>query len=83
VIVKAVTNLAVTGYAGGDLYIDERFVVDSDLITAGPRCPVQLARATRARLGLVSPRTLEVYEALFDRGDRAALRVLMEGHPAG
>jgi hypothetical protein len=45
--------------------------------------PVQLARATRARLALASPRTLEVHEALFDRGDRAALRVLTEGHASG
>jgi putative intracellular protease/amidase len=75
--------LASTGYAGGDHYIDERVVVDGDLITAGPQSPVQFARATMARLGLASSRTLEAYEALFDRGDQAAFPVLMEGHPSG
>jgi putative intracellular protease/amidase len=71
--------LAATGYAGGDHYIDERAVVDGDLITAGPQSPVQFARATMGRLGLASERTLEAYEALFHRGDQAAFPVLMEG----
>src|SRR6266508_2514950 len=35
--------LAATGYAGGSHYIDERAVVDGDLITAGPQSPVQFA----------------------------------------
>ncbi len=71
--------LAATGYAGGDHYIDERAVVDGDLITAGPQSPVQFARATMGRLGLASERTLEAFEALFHRGDQAAFPVLMEG----
>ena len=71
--------LAATGYAGGHHYIDERAVVDGDLITAGPQSPVQFARATMGRLGLASERTLEAYEALFYRGDQAAFPVLMEG----
>jgi putative intracellular protease/amidase len=75
--------LAATGYAGGDHYIEERVVVDGDLITAGPQSPVQFARATMARLGLASARRLGAYEALFDRGDQAAFPVLMEGHPSG
>jgi putative intracellular protease/amidase len=74
--------LAATGYAGGDHYLDERVVVDDDLITAGPQSPVQFARATMTRLGLASARTLEAYEALFDRGDLTAFPVLMEGQPA-
>jgi putative intracellular protease/amidase len=75
--------LAATGYAGGGHYIEERVVVDGDLITAGPQSPVQFARATMERLGLASARRLEAYEALFDRGDQAAFPVLMEGHPSG
>jgi putative intracellular protease/amidase len=75
--------LAATGYAGGDHYVDERAVVDGDLITAGPQSPVQFARATMARLDLASERTLAAYEALFHRGDQAAFPVLMEGNPAG
>jgi putative intracellular protease/amidase len=74
--------LAATGYAGGDRYVDERAVVDGDLITAGPQSPVQFARATLGRLGLASEDTLEAYEALFDRGDGAAFPVLMQAQAA-
>jgi putative intracellular protease/amidase len=70
--------LAATGYAGGAHYLDDRAVVDGDLITAGPQSPVQFARATLDRLGLASERTLEAYEALFDRADLAAFPVLMQ-----
>jgi putative intracellular protease/amidase len=69
--------LAMTGYAGGGRYVDERAVVDGDLITAGPQSPVQFARATLKRLGLADEPTLEAYEALFDRGDLDAFPVLM------
>src|SRR5262245_4709761 len=75
--------LAATGYAGGDHYIDQRAVVDGDLITAGPQSPVQFARATMERLGLASERKLEAYEALFHRGDQTAFPVLMEGLGSG
>jgi putative intracellular protease/amidase len=74
--------LAMTGYKGGDHYVDERAVVDGDLITAGPHSPVQFARATLERLGLATQRTLDAYEALFDRGDLAAFPILMEGQVA-
>jgi putative intracellular protease/amidase len=70
--------LAMTGYAGGERYVDERAVIDGDLITAGPQSPVQFARATLQRLGLASQRTLEAYEAFFDRGDSSAFPALME-----
>ena len=70
--------LEMTGYAGGARYVDERAVVDGDLITAGPQSPVQFARAALERLGLASERTLEAYEALFHRGDQAAFPVLMQ-----
>jgi putative intracellular protease/amidase len=74
--------LAMTGYAGGERYRDERAVVDGDLITAGPQSPVQFARAALERLGLADERTLEAYEALFDRGDLAAFQVLMDAQAA-
>jgi putative intracellular protease/amidase len=70
--------LAATGYAGGDRYVDERAVVDGDLITAGPQSPVQFACAALGRLGLASERTLAAYEDVFHRGDAAAFSVLME-----
>jgi putative intracellular protease/amidase len=74
--------LAMTGYTGRDHYVDERAVVDGDLITAGPQSPVQFARATLERLGLTSQRTLDAYEALFDRGDLAGFPILMQGQVA-
>jgi putative intracellular protease/amidase len=69
--------LAMTGYAGGGFYVDERAVVDADLITAGPQSPVQFARAAMHRLGLADERTLEAYEGFFHHGDAAAFPVLM------
>jgi putative intracellular protease/amidase len=74
----AAEYLAYTGYAGGEHYVDERAVVDGDLITAGPQSPVQFARATLDRLNLASTETLDAYEALFDRGDASAFPVLMQ-----
>jgi putative intracellular protease/amidase len=74
--------LAMTGYGGGERYLDERAVVDGDLITAGPQSPVQFARVTLERLGLADAQTLEAYEALFDRGDLSAFPVLMEAQGA-
>jgi hypothetical protein len=65
-----------TGYAGGAHYVDERAVVDGDLITAGPQSPVQFARATLDRLGLASPTLLEAYEGVFPRGDPEAFATL-------
>jgi putative intracellular protease/amidase len=70
--------LGVTGYAGGDRYVNERAVVDGDLITAGPQSPVQFARATLGRLGLASEPALDAYEAVFHRADPAGFAVLMQ-----
>jgi len=78
----AAEYLAATGYAGADYYVNERAVVDGDLITAGPQSPVQFARVTLGRLGTASDQTLEAYEALFHRGDPAAFPVLMQSQNA-
>jgi putative intracellular protease/amidase len=78
----AAEYLNATGYAGDDYYVDERAVVDGDLITAGPQSPVQFARATLGRLGLASEQTLEAYEALFHRGDPTAFPILMQAQHA-
>jgi putative intracellular protease/amidase len=75
--------LAMTGYGGGDRFVNERAVVDGDLITAGSGSPVQFATATLGRLGLASERTLAAYEDLFHRGDPAAFPVLMETRGGG
>jgi putative intracellular protease/amidase len=74
--------LAATGYAGGDRYIDQRAVVDGELLTAGPQSPVQFARATLGHLGLASDDTLDAYERLFDRGDASAFPLLMQAQSA-
>jgi putative intracellular protease/amidase len=74
--------LAVTGYAGGQRYVDLRAVIDGDLITAGPQSPVQFARATLQRLGLASERTLQAYEGVFHAADPAAFPVLMQAQAA-
>jgi putative intracellular protease/amidase len=78
----AAEYLAATGYAGADHYVDERAVVDGDLITAGPQSPVQFARATLGRLGLASGPTLDAYEGVFYRCDPAAFTVLMQAQGA-
>lgn len=75
----AAEYLAATGYAGGDRYVDERAVVDGNLITAGSSSPVQFACAALGRLGLASERTLQAYEGFFHRGDPAAFPILMQG----
>jgi putative intracellular protease/amidase len=73
----AAEYLLASGYAGGALYVDERAVIDGDLITAGPQSPEQFARATLRRLGLAADRTLAAYERLFHDGDAGAFPVLM------
>ena len=75
----AAEYLAATGYAGGSHYVDERAVVDADLITAGPQSPVQFARATLQRLGLASESRLDAYEGVFHRADPSAFPALMGG----
>jgi putative intracellular protease/amidase len=75
---NAADYLAATGYAGGDRYVDERAVVDGDLVTAGPQSPVQFARATLERLGLASRETLDAYEGVFHRADPDAFPALMQ-----
>jgi putative intracellular protease/amidase len=79
----AAEYLAATGYAGGDRYVDERAVVDRDLITAGSGSPVQFACATLGRLGLASESTLDAYERFFHGGDAAAFMELMRAQDAG
>jgi putative intracellular protease/amidase len=69
--------LAATGYGGGDHYVDQRAVVDENLITAGAQSPVQFAAAALARLGLFDERTREAYEGVFHRADPSAFPVLM------
>lgn len=79
--------LAASGYAGGELYEDERAVTDDEglLITAGPDSPVQFATATLSALGLLTEPVREAYEGVFHRADPSAYPALMQaavGHEA-
>jgi putative intracellular protease/amidase len=74
----AAEYLAATGYAGGGRYVDERAVVDGDLITAGSSSPVQFACAALRRLELASDAKLEAYEAFFHGADPSGFGVLMQ-----
>ena len=78
----AAEYLAMTDYAGGERYVDERAAVDGDLVTAGPQSPVQFARATLERLELASPEVLDAYEGVFHRADHAAFPILMQAQRA-
>jgi putative intracellular protease/amidase len=78
----AAEYLIATGYAGSDHYVNERAVVDGDLITAGPQSPVQFACATLRRLGLATDRRLEAYEGVFLRADATAYPALMDAQDA-
>jgi putative intracellular protease/amidase len=69
--------LAATGYAGADLYVAERAVADSAVVTAGPQSPVQFARAALAYLDLAPEAVLDAYERVFSDGDTAAFPILM------
>lgn len=75
--------LAASGYAGGDHYEDARASVGGDLVTAGPDSPVQFARVTLERLGLVSAEVGEAYEGVFHRSDASAYPTLMAAAPHG
>jgi putative intracellular protease/amidase len=75
--------LAYTGYAGAQLYVHERAVVDDGLITAGPQSPVQFARTTLGHLGLADETTLDAYERVFHDGDASAYPVLMQASLTG
>lgn len=78
----AAEYLQASGYAGAELYVDERAVADQHLITAGPQSPIHFAIATLAELGLASEKTLEAYEGVFHRGDASCYGDLMAGQPA-
>jgi putative intracellular protease/amidase len=74
----AAEYLEASGYSGSRYYLDQRAVVDGDLITAGPQSPVQFARAALRRLCLASDDTLDAYEGVFYRADPTAFPVLMQ-----
>ena len=73
----ALEYLQATGYDGSEHYLDERAVIDGDLVTAGPSSPVQFARAVLERLELAGEERLEAYEGVFHRNDASAYPALV------
>ena len=62
--------LAPSGYAGADRYLDERVVVDGDVITAPATAPVDFAAAVFRRLELFPPATIDAWYGLYTTGER-------------
>lgn len=78
----AAEYLETSGYAGTELYVEERAVADRHLITAGPQSPIHFAMATLAELDLASEQTLKAYEGVFHHGDASCYGDLMAGQAA-
>lgn len=76
----AAEYLAASGYAGAQLYVEERAVTDADgqVITAGPDSPVQFATTTLMALGLMTAEGRDAYEDVFQRADPTAYPALMQ-----
>jgi putative intracellular protease/amidase len=70
--------LAMTGYAGGDGYIDAPAVTDGSLITASGVHPVAFAHEIFAALELYEPAVLDAWTGLYGTGDPACFYRLME-----
>jgi putative intracellular protease/amidase len=68
--------LSVTGYRGGEHYVEADAVTDGDLITAGPTEPVAFAREVLARLGVFEGAKLDAWYRLFHASDPAAYEEL-------
>lgn len=68
--------LAMSGYAGGARYRDERAVTDRGVITAGPTEPVAFARHIFAALDLYEPDVLDAWHGLYSTGDAKYFGVL-------
>jgi putative intracellular protease/amidase len=68
--------LAMSGYAGQDLYRDEPAVTDRGLITASGTQPVDFAAHIFAALNLYEPEILAAWHGLYTTGDAKHFAVL-------
>ncbi|MFB7502548.1 DJ-1/PfpI family protein [Streptomyces broussonetiae] len=66
----------VTGYAGGERYVETDAVTDGALITAGPTEPVALAREVFRLLGVYEGEVLDAWYRLYHDSDAEAYHVL-------
>ena len=74
---NAAGYLALTGYAGGDRFVDQPVVTDGDLITASGVAPVHFARAIFERLGIYAPEVAASWFKLYGNRDPAGFYELM------
>jgi putative intracellular protease/amidase len=74
---NAAGYLALTGYAGGDRFVDQPAVTDGDLITASGVAPVHFARAIFERLGIYAPEVAASWFKLYGNRDAAGFYELM------
>ncbi|MFG2723596.1 type 1 glutamine amidotransferase family protein [Streptomyces canus] len=75
--------LAVTGYGGGERYVDADAVTDRGLITAGPTEPVAFAREIFRLLGVYDGEVLDAWYRLFHDSDAEAYAVLEKAQASG
>ncbi|MFD5567917.1 type 1 glutamine amidotransferase family protein [Streptomyces cadmiisoli] len=68
--------LAVTGYQGGERYVEADAITDRGLITAGPTEPVAFAREILRLLGVYEGEVLDAWYRLFHDSDAEAFAVL-------
>lgn len=74
---NAVEYLAhVPEYAGHAHYVEERAVLDGDLVTAGGTAPVDFARRIFERLELYTPEVLDAWYRLYADGDASGFHAL-------
>jgi putative intracellular protease/amidase len=68
-------------YRGEQCYVSEPAVTDGNLVTASVLAPVEFAYHIFARLGAMSPATLDAWHGLFTTRDPAYFYSLMQSLP--
>ncbi|MBB5128350.1 putative intracellular protease/amidase [Streptomyces albaduncus] len=68
----AAPYLALTGYAGGERYVEADAVTDGGLVTAGPTEPVAFAREILLLLGVHDDKVTDAWYRLFHDSDPEA-----------
>jgi putative intracellular protease/amidase len=74
---NAAVFLAASGYAGSDLYVEERAVSDRGLITASGVWPVDFAAEIFKALELYEPHVLDSWRGLYTTGEERHFAALM------
>lgn len=69
--------LEASGYKGADHYLEEKVVVDGDLITAPAAAPVDFSAAIFRRLELFPPEITDAWHGLYTTGERHYYDILV------